>query len=51
MAALSKATHVPKLAEEVNLTNSVLDLSIIVGFIGADVIKSDIKKLDRVLYT
>lgn len=49
MALMKKATHAPKSANEVELTNNVLDLSVIVWFKGADVIRSDIEKLNRLL--
>lgn len=49
MAKLKKATCEPKPAKIVELTNNVLDMSVTMGLLGADVVPSDIQKLEHLL--
>lgn len=49
MATMRKAAHASKPAKIMNITNNVLNMSVTVGLLGTNVIKSDIEKLEHVL--
>lgn len=45
MVAVKRTIRAPKSTKEVKLTNSILDISLTIGFLGANIIEKDIKKL------
>lgn len=49
MPTIKCAAHAKKPAKEVNLTDDILEMSVTVGYKGADISPLDIHKLDRLL--
>lgn len=50
MVTLRKAARKVKAAKVVDLSNNVLDMSVTMGFRGANIVKSDILKLEWLLW-